>query len=112
MNANVKIALVILVLIIVWFVSGLVTGNSESTPADDPVVTSELTKVRVRWVEAEDYSRQISARGRTVPNRHVILRAEVSGRVVAVSSPRKTANSGFWKPRQWSLRRKSTIAVP
>ncbi len=69
MNANVKIALVILVLIIVWFVSGLVTGDSETAPADDPAVASELTKVRVRWVEAEDYSREISARGRTVPNR-------------------------------------------
>jgi len=91
LNANVKIALVILVLIIIWFVSGLVTGNSEITPADDPAVAGELTKVRVRWVEAEDYSRQISARGRTVPNRHVTLRAEVSGRVVAVPADKGQA---------------------
>ena len=91
MNANVKIALVILVLIIIWFVSGLVTGNDGITPADDPVVASELTKVRVRWVEAEDYSRQISARGRTVPNRHVTLRAEVSGRVIAVPADKGQA---------------------
>ncbi|WP_297186115.1 efflux RND transporter periplasmic adaptor subunit [uncultured Porticoccus sp.] len=91
MNANVKIALVILVLIIIWFVSGLVTGNSEITPADDPAVADELTKVRVRWVEAEDYSRQISARGRTAPNRHVTLRAEVSGRVIAVPADKGQA---------------------
>jgi multidrug efflux system membrane fusion protein len=91
LNANVKIALVILALIIIWFVSGLVTGNSDTAPADDPAVVGELTKVRVRWVEAEDYSRQISARGRTVPNRHVTLRAEVSGRVVAVPADKGQA---------------------
>ena len=91
MNANVKIALVILALIIIWFVSGIVTGNGDITSADEPVVAGELTKVRVRWVEAEDYSRQISARGRTVPNRHVTLRAEVSGRVVAVPADKGQA---------------------
>ncbi|WP_438952000.1 efflux RND transporter periplasmic adaptor subunit [Porticoccus sp.] len=91
MNANVRIALVILVLIILWFASELVGGDSDTTPEDDPAVAGELTKVRVRWVESEDYSRQISARGRTVPNRHVSLRAEVSGRVVAVPADKGQA---------------------
>ncbi|MEH6529344.1 MAG: efflux RND transporter periplasmic adaptor subunit [Porticoccus sp.] len=89
LNANVRIALIILVLITVWFASGVITRGVTSGGADDPEKNSSptdtsLTKVRVDWVEAEDYSRQVVARGRTKANRQVTLRAEVSGKVVAV----------------------------
>lgn len=84
MNANVKIALVTLVLVIIWFLSGALTNGEGEASQQPQTETSDLAKVRVVWSEAQEYSRQVLARGRTSPNREVILKAEISGRVVAV----------------------------
>ncbi len=84
LNANVRIALIILVLIAVWFASGVINGGADDAEKNSSPIATELTKVRVGWVEAEDYSRQVVSRGRTMANRHVTLRAEVSGKVIAV----------------------------
>ncbi|MCV6605942.1 MAG: efflux RND transporter periplasmic adaptor subunit [Porticoccaceae bacterium] len=46
------------------------------------------TLVTAQWFQAQPYASQFSARGRTEPNRAVNLRAEVSGRVIAVPAER------------------------
>lgn len=84
LNANVRIALIILVSIAVWFASGFINGGADDAEKSSSPTATLLTKVRVGWVESEDYSRQVVARGRTMANRHVTLRAEVSGKVIAV----------------------------
>lgn len=91
MNANVKIALLTLAAVIVWFLSGAVSGDGEESPGQEPAMVANLTKVRVAWSEAQDYSRQVMARGRTAPNRQVTLKAEVSGRIVAVPAAKGQA---------------------
>lgn len=95
MNNKVRTALIVLVLIAVWFLSGLLfkdsngqtpqkVNGSEADTAHKLEDVQPLTKVKTRWLEAQSYSRQVIARGRTAVNRQVTLRAEVSGRVVAV----------------------------
>ena len=103
MNSNVRVALIILVLILVWFASGLLNSDSEgddqsngsqhnpsggeknqSMQHQQSADENVFTRVRTRWSEAEGYARQVIARGRTEANRQVTLRAEVSGKVVAV----------------------------
>lgn len=95
LNNKVRTALIVLVLIAVWFLSGLLfkdsngqtpqkVNGSEADTAHKLEDVQPLTKVKTRWLEAQSYSRQVIARGRTAVNRQVTLRAEVSGRVVAV----------------------------
>ncbi|WP_461481731.1 efflux RND transporter periplasmic adaptor subunit [Porticoccus sp.] len=91
MNANVKIALFTLALVVIWFLSGAVSNGGDKPDRQQQLVASQLTKVRVLWSEAEEYSRQVVARGRTAPNRQVTLKAEVSGRVVAVPAAKGQA---------------------
>ncbi|WP_461515667.1 efflux RND transporter periplasmic adaptor subunit [Porticoccus sp.] len=91
MNANLKIALLTLALVIIWFLSGAVSNSSDEPVQPQQAVASQLTKVRVLWSEAEEYSRQVVARGRTAPNRQVTLRAEISGRVIAVPAAKGQA---------------------
>ena len=91
MNANLKIALLTLALVVIWFLSGVVSNGSDEPVAQQQATASHLTKVRVLWSEAEEYSRQVVARGRTAPNRHVTLKAEITGRVVAVPAAKGQA---------------------
>ncbi|TNE75870.1 MAG: efflux RND transporter periplasmic adaptor subunit, partial [Gammaproteobacteria bacterium] len=84
LNANVKIALITLALVVVWFLSGAMSNGGEEPVTTEQAVVAERAKVRVLWSEAQQYSRQVLARGRTAPNREVVLKAEVSGRVIAV----------------------------
>lgn len=83
MNQNIRIALTILVLIVVWFLSGLFLQSETLTKQGD-ISSAALTSVRAAWFQSELYFREVIARGRTEPNRHVTLRAEVAGRVTAV----------------------------
>lgn len=91
MNANVKIALVTLALVIIWFLSGALTNGQEESSQQPQTEAAERAKVRVVWSEARQYSRQVLARGRTSPNREVILKAEISGRVIAVPAAKGQA---------------------
>jgi multidrug efflux system membrane fusion protein len=95
LNKNVRAALIVLVLIAVWFLSGVLleepgdpieqkANGVEQETVHEAVDVPALTRVKTRWLEAQSYSRQVIARGRTAVNRQVTLRAEVSGRVVAV----------------------------
>lgn len=90
MNANLKIALLTLALVVIWFLSGAISNGSDE-PVQQQAVASHLTKVRVLWSQAEEYSRQVVARGRTAPNRQVTLKAEISGRVIAVPAAKGQA---------------------
>jgi len=84
LNANKKIALFTLALVVLWFLSGVVTSGDDEPAGQAPSAVSDPAKVRVRWSEAREYAREVMARGRTAPNREVVLKAEISGRVVAV----------------------------
>ena len=91
MNANKKIALVTLALVVLWFLSGVVTSGDDEPAGQAPSAVSDPAKVRVRWSEAREYAREVMARGRTAPNREVVLKAEISGRVVAVPAEKGQA---------------------
>jgi multidrug efflux system membrane fusion protein len=77
-------ALGIAAAMIVWFASGQL-GSEPADPAAAPAGPDKpLRRVRTLRSEAEPRSVQIVARGRTEAKRIVEVRAETSGRVVAV----------------------------
>ncbi len=85
MNRNVKIALAIAAILVIWFATGLLgNGPLTRTPADSPATGEDRFLVRVEHARAVDYRRRLSVRGISEPNRSVRLKAEISGRVVAV----------------------------
>ena len=86
MNKNVRIALIVFVVTLLWFVSGMWKAPQVQEKVDS--AENQRTLVTAQWFQAQPYASRFSARGRTEPNRTVNLRAEVSGRVVAVPAER------------------------
>lgn len=87
MNANIRIALVISTLIILWLLSGLF----KSSEIDETVVKSpqtDLTKVQVSEHLQRAFTPEISLQSRTEPYRIVELKAQVAGQLVAVPGRR------------------------
>ncbi len=87
MSRNVRVALIVFVVTLLWFASGLWKAQNTTEPAN-PSSSAKHVPVAVAWFEARPYSPKVLARGRTEPNRVVSLRAEVDGRVVAVPAER------------------------
>ena len=79
----------LLALLVIWLASGLVTSGDR--PRDQPapsVRTAAVTPVQVTSIAAEKVTRVVTLSGRTAPARTVEVRAETSGRVVAIGAPR------------------------
>lgn len=84
MGQNIRFALIVLVATVIWFLSGFL-GTADDEDATQKIgQESSLSLVRAAWVESQNYVPQIQARGYTIPNRQVLLRAEIKGRVIAV----------------------------
>ncbi len=81
--------------VVVWFLSG---GAEEDAVATAGIASGESlspVRVQVREQRAAPVQRQVSVYGRTTPARSVEIKAETSGRVVALGSPRgKSARGG------------------
>lgn len=86
MNANIKIALLIAVVTLVWLASGLFGGVDTEITQD--LTSSKLTKVEVQTSTVQQYNPQLSLRAKTEPYRVIELTAQLSGRVTAVPGRR------------------------
>ena len=86
MNKNVRVALLVFVVTLLWFASGILKAPKVEEQSTAP--ESNLTRVTATWVSASPYVSKLSARGRTEANRTVSLRAELSGRVISVPADR------------------------
>ncbi|MGS2722533.1 efflux RND transporter periplasmic adaptor subunit [Porticoccus sp. GXU_MW_L64] len=86
MSKNVRIALLVFLATLLWFVTGMWKAPQVEEKAD--TANNQRTLVTAQWFQTQPYASRFSARGRTEPNRVVDLRAEVSGRVVAVPAER------------------------
>ena len=80
MDLNLRFAVIVLAGTLLWFLSGLVWQN-DSESNQKPSGKTESLLVKAAWFEAENYPITISARGYTLPNRQVSVRAEIDGRV-------------------------------
>ncbi|MAZ86642.1 MAG: efflux transporter periplasmic adaptor subunit [Cellvibrionaceae bacterium] len=82
-NKNYRLSLYLGTATLIWLGSGLIGSEPESKEVAAP---AEIAKMRVqaRYIEARDYQPSIRVRARTQANRHVSIRAEISGRVVAL----------------------------
>jgi multidrug efflux system membrane fusion protein len=85
------LALCILALVILWLLTGLIWPKQRvadvAAPANADAVVSE---VQARMLTAEPVARVVSLSARIEPARTVELKAETSGRVVAVGAARGT----------------------
>lgn len=80
MSANVRIAVVLVVVIIFWMASGLVAGKPEDGEVE---AEKSLFKVKILSSEARPFSPPINVRARTEAERVVMVAAEIDGLVVA-----------------------------
>lgn len=83
------VALIIFLMLCLWVASGSL--KAESDESDKESRFSELPKVRVVKMVAEQVSRQVSLYGRTEPDRVAKLRSEVKGQVEVIY-----AQEGQW----------------
>jgi membrane fusion protein, multidrug efflux system len=84
-----RIAAVLLALLAAWLASGVLMPHKREVDAPAPAVrAAPPTPVQVERVRAEPVERTVTLSGRTAPARSVELKAETSGRVVAVGAAR------------------------
>ncbi|MFL0795915.1 MAG: efflux RND transporter periplasmic adaptor subunit [Cellvibrionaceae bacterium] len=85
LSKNLRIAIIIFALALVWLLSGVIAGgggNGEGQSETTGVQRSDKAfTVRARHSQAVSVPEIISLRGKTLANRDVMLRAELSGRV-------------------------------
>ena len=85
------LALCILGLVIVWLLTGLIWRKARVADLAAPAVAGTATiEVQARIVQAASVARVVSLSARIEPARTVELKAETSGRVVAVGAARGT----------------------
>lgn len=95
-KGSVVAAMTVAALIVAWLASGLL----DRTPRANVIVqtggaginedTANLTRVRVKTIEAVPHEVKLTVRGRTEALRSVQVRAETSGRVVALPAEKGT----------------------
>ncbi len=83
LNKNYRLSLYLGAATLLWLGTGLIGSDPSSKEVAAPVEEAK-TRVQARFVEAQDYQPSIRVRARTQANRHVSIRAEISGRVVAL----------------------------
>lgn len=83
MNKSVILAIILMLLITVWVLSGSLFGDSGDKPALDATDAPRSFSVVVRSITPQDYIQHVRVRGRTEAVRAVVLKAEIDGPVVA-----------------------------
>jgi multidrug efflux system membrane fusion protein len=87
------ISAVLALMLTIWLASGTINGNTDSSQTDgtrteSETKTSPLIRVRVETMPAQPVAQNITLYARTEPNRQVILKAEVNGRVQEILKQR------------------------
>ncbi len=83
------IAGVLLLLLVIWLGSGLLMPRQRAVELAVPATAPQAPNpVQVARISAESVARVVMLSGRTSPARSVEVKAETSGRVVAIGAPR------------------------
>ena len=82
MNNNIRFALMFSLAIVVWFGSGFIKKSDSAEPAI--TVAENYTKVQVVSSSQRLFSRTLTMRASTEPNRAVHVLAQVSGKISAI----------------------------
>lgn len=83
------VAGLLLALVALWLASGLVLPRKRAVEQPAPVMRASVaTPVQVRSIAAKDVERIVVVSGRTAPAQTIEVKAETSGRVVAIGAPR------------------------
>lgn len=85
MKKNYRNAFIIAVVVFGWLSTGLLQGQETAEPEKTgPSQEQMLTKVKARHILAQPYFVTVNVRARSEANRDVNIRAEISGRVIAL----------------------------
>ena len=82
LNNNIRVALMFSLAIVVWFGSGFIKKSDSAEPAI--TVAENYTKVQVVSSSQRLFSRTLTMRASTEPNRAVHVLAQVSGKISAI----------------------------
>lgn len=74
----------VLILLILWLVSGQIFSAREQAPEGADPESEELHRVEVATYEQESYQPQLAVQGRIAPWHEIQIRARISGEVVAL----------------------------
>ncbi|MAH73524.1 MAG: hypothetical protein CBC09_05855 [Cellvibrionales bacterium TMED49] len=89
MNRNARVSLLLAVTVLMWLVSGLwvpqKTGSTNNSGTGDGVA---LTQVQARYYSSEYYSPTMKLFAETHANRHVFLKAQITGEVISTPQVR------------------------
>ncbi|XOV80784.1 MAG: efflux RND transporter periplasmic adaptor subunit [Aestuariibacter sp.] len=77
------VALIIFLLLVMWVVSGMVSGQTEALP-EKIQQESPLQKVQVTTMLADEVHNEVTLYGRTEPDRTAMLRSEINGQVISI----------------------------
>ena len=85
LNKSYLIAIAILLLSVMWVMSGIIFPNNDFTKIDeDHKAPHKIMSVRVRQLEAEPHINYIVVTGRTKSSKDVTLKAEVDGQITDI----------------------------
>lgn len=80
----VRIAIILTVILAIWLAMGGQKSAKVEAPKAQNSAVAGLTKVEVRWSDAELQPREVVTQGHILPWKKVVLTAQVSGRVEAI----------------------------
>ncbi|MDQ8200418.1 efflux RND transporter periplasmic adaptor subunit [Pelagicoccus enzymogenes] len=93
MKTNLTIATLIVVILTLWMLFGSI-GAKTDAQKDAAAAQAEkaeekpLPSVRVRESRAEEFAAKLTLRGKTLPSRESVLKAEVGGQILQIVAPR------------------------
>lgn len=93
MKTNLTIATLIVVILTAWMVFGSISANGEAeekakAAQAEQAAEEPLPSVRVRESVAEAFAAKITLRGKTLPSRESILKAEIGGQILEIVAQR------------------------
>ena len=83
LNKNLRISLILAVAILLWLLSGLFLSPATDGNANKSI-DSKLTSIQATWAQVQAFRPQLSLRAKTEANRVVDVKAQISGRIIAV----------------------------
>lgn len=78
------LAAAVLILLILWLVSGQIFSSRDEAPKGDESASEELNRVEVANYEQQRYQPRLAVQGRIAPWHEIQIRARISGEVVAL----------------------------
>lgn len=89
MSRNIRIAMLMATVVVLWMVSGLwVSSDKDPAAEQDESKAVNLTQVQAGWYVEKTYRPVLEVQAATVAHRDVVVKAQLAGNIVAVLADR------------------------